>query len=242
MNAVLFGEYTLTLLDVTPSNPPFIITSTCSTLCLVEDLVAKQHSTISVTHVVFWPMIIWYGCWVGFMYSWTGSSGPNHSYPSLPSKFFVHLELSYLSTGHPWGLHWTSHPHWPGLCHCPIQASKHYVESLTISAEKIKESASHKVKGLLCSCLLIIRLPSGSKRFNWHLETIHNCWEWRLTLAIHKHSFQCACLVLLIPRIVLILFICPHSLPAIITLLPFHSQLVFECISITPQWYLDALQ
>ena len=77
------------------------------------------------------------------------------------------LDIHGISTGHPT---LTDQG-------CPIQASKHYVESLTISAEKIKEAASHKVKGSLYSCLLIMRLPSGSKRFNWHLETIHNCWE-----------------------------------------------------------------
>ena len=51
---------------------------------------------------------------------------------------------------------------------CKIQAG-------TINAVlKIKEAASHKVKELLYSCLLISCLPSGNKTLNWHLETIYS--------------------------------------------------------------------
>ena len=46
-----------------------------------------------------------------------------HSCPSLPSISSVHLGLSYLSNGLPWDVHWTSHPQWPGLSHCPVQST-----------------------------------------------------------------------------------------------------------------------
>ena len=58
---------------------------------------------------------------------------------------------------------------------CKIQASKHYVESLPLV---LKEAASHKVKGSLYSCLLIARLPSGSRMFNWILEIIYRLEIW----------------------------------------------------------------
>ena len=46
---------------------------------------------------------------------------------------------------------------------CKIQASKRV---LTISAEKIREAASLKVKSRLYSCHLIAHLPSGSWTLN----------------------------------------------------------------------------
>ena len=45
---------------------------------------------------------------------------------------------------------------------CEIQASKRYIESLPLVL-KDKEAASHKVKGFLYNCLLIMCLPSGSR-------------------------------------------------------------------------------
>ena len=48
---------------------------------------------------------------------------------------------------------------------CEIQASKCYIESLPL-VPKDKEAASLKVKGPLYSCLLIARLPSGSRTLN----------------------------------------------------------------------------
>ena len=48
---------------------------------------------------------------------------------------------------------------------CKIQASKRYVESLPLVL-KIEEAGSHKVGGSLYSCLLIVRLPSGSRTLN----------------------------------------------------------------------------
>ena len=46
---------------------------------------------------------------------------------------------------------------------CKIQASKCYIKSLPLV---LKEAASLKVKGPLYSCLLIGRLPSGSRTLN----------------------------------------------------------------------------
>ena len=48
---------------------------------------------------------------------------------------------------------------------CKIQASKRYVESLPLVL-KIEEAGSRKVGGSLYSCLLIVRLPSGSRTLN----------------------------------------------------------------------------
>ena len=62
---------------------------------------------------------------------------------------------------------------------CEIQASKRYIESLPLVL-KDNEAASHKVKGFLYNCLLIMCLPSGSRTLHWHLETIY----------IHAHSFD----------------------------------------------------
>lgn len=45
-----------------------------------------------------------------------------HSCLSLPSRSSVHLGLSHLSIGGLWGIHWMSHPHWPGLSNCPVQS------------------------------------------------------------------------------------------------------------------------
>ena len=46
-----------------------------------------------------------------------------------------------------------------------IRARKCYIESLSLVL-KDKEAASLKMKGLLYSCLLIVRLPSGSRTLN----------------------------------------------------------------------------
>ena len=146
-------------------------------------------------------------CWVGFMYSWTGSSEPNHSYPNLPSKFFVHLKLSYLSTGHP-----------------------------TLTDQACATVPSRLVSTMLSPLPLVLKRWKKLLLTRWKVRCAAASWScayflevwgligiWKpsipagsedLTLAIHKHSFQCARLVLLIPRIVLILFICPHSLLA----------------------------
>ena len=48
---------------------------------------------------------------------------------------------------------------------CKLQASKRYVESLPLVL-KDEEPVSLKVKGSLYSCLLIARLPSGSRMLN----------------------------------------------------------------------------
>jgi len=50
---------------------------------------------------------------------------------------------------------------------CKIQASKRYVESLSL-VPKDKKAASLKVKGSLYGCLLIARLPSRSRTLNWY--------------------------------------------------------------------------
>ena len=47
---------------------------------------------------------------------------------------------------------------------CIIQASKRYVEPLPLVLKE--EAASLKVKDLLYSCLLSVRLPSGSRTLN----------------------------------------------------------------------------
>ena len=49
---------------------------------------------------------------------------------------------------------------------CIIQASKRYLESLPLVLKDKKKAASLKVKDLLYSCLLNVRLPSGSRTLN----------------------------------------------------------------------------
>ena len=55
---------------------------------------------------------------------------------------------------------------------CKIQTSKWYIEFLPLEL-KNKVASLVKVKGSLYSCLLIVHLPSRSRTFNWHLETIY---------------------------------------------------------------------
>ena len=63
-----------------------------------------------------------------------------------------------------------------GLCLVQLCA-KYRLISATLSpyyqCRKIKEATSLKVKGPLYSCLLIVRLPFGSRTLNWDLETIY---------------------------------------------------------------------
>ena len=59
-----------------------------------------------------------------------------------------------------------------GAAVCKIQTSKWYIESLPLVL-KNKVASLVKVKGSLYSCLLIAHLPSRSRTFNWHLETIY---------------------------------------------------------------------
>ena len=49
---------------------------------------------------------------------------------------------------------------------CKIQASKRYIESLPLVPKDKRSCASLNVKGPLYSCLLIARLPSGSRMLN----------------------------------------------------------------------------
>ena len=74
----------------------------------------------------------------------------------------------FISGGQSWGV-------------CLVQLCAKYRLEGAISCPyhpypKIKKAVSLKVKGLLCSCLLIMCLPSGSRMLDWHLETIYYAW------------------------------------------------------------------